>query len=945
MLIYDNMKLRTYISFLLFLFISFNTNAQIPPKLPGGVSGAEVWYIADHADLDLEQFKNDGTEPIEISSCNTSNLNNGLFNFNHSIDVGGPDADNQLCLKYNAALENTISRNVFFVAELYKKQDIHYSYLTTDWNQILSGLPQVSSETIRNRFDISMNTLYLDEHLGSYTSDNNASVNFYHWNIYNTDRKFKSYGYEGETTFYIGKDFVNTAESINAQGFEGNFPEFISYPFELSANQRNRVESYLALKYGLTLVDEVYRSAKNIVFWNTITNDGQLSNQNFMTHIFGIGRDDISGLNQLQSESYHNQDYLIASVKKLVNTNPEKQQLVSINNENFIVFGDNNQADGLQSANDFNVRTLNRKWLSQNTGDNSSTIPIFFKLNINGVIAQELANNTELKLWMLHDKNVTDQAESNFNSQYVDYYEPVNMDGLQYGFFENVFFDTDDNIYDQFTFGVGPEMIVQVRLPNECEQQTPRPEVVITGGTPPYNINITSTSGADDDYPNQGNTMQFIATNGETYTITVTDSDSSVVNQEQTDITINILPISVDLGNDIVLEESLQEVLLDAGAPGGVTVTDPNATYTWLFNGELLQHYDYTLLASEPGEYTVVITSADGSCEIEDSIILSYNFGGNIIEDIGCDDTVAAFILSTSGGVPPFTTTLVNTSSSDPSEFITIYHNAPTFNSDNQDVNSATIPFGEYNITTIDANLGIVFTQNNVEFKDPLEGMDLDLVSQLEQNCLELDLGLPNPYYYLCSDPSSSYVLSGLVSNPNIFYEWQIIADGGAPTYIYGPKVEIYTPDDNIDPSSIDVTEVTLAITNLDSGCEVIETFWLTRDWRIREIPSQTTSLRPGNNTSVPEEVSDIQPTASLKTTLYPNPSESGTTFHYEISSTEILEGTVEIYSPTGALVHQVTITGKTNYNLPFNLALSSGVYLIATKVNGKVLTEKLIID
>ncbi|QYJ68246.1 T9SS type A sorting domain-containing protein [Flavobacterium litorale] len=784
-----------------------------------------------------------------------------------------------------------------------------------------------------------MNTLYVDEHLGVYISDNNASVNFYHWNIYNTDRKYKSYGYEGETTFYIGKDFVNTTESIDAQGFEGNFPEFVSYPFELSANQRNRVESYLALKYGLTLVDEVYKSAENIVFWNTTTDDGQLSNQNFRTNIFGIGRDDISGLNQLQSESYHNQDYLIASVKKLVNTNPEKQQLVSIDNENFVVFGDNNQADGLQPENDFNVRALNRKWLSQNTGDDSSTIPIFFKLNINGAIAQELANDPELKLWMLHDKDVTDQAESNFNSQYVDYYEPVNMDGLQYGFFENVFFDTDDNIYDQFTFGVGPEMIVQVRLRDECEQQTLRPEVVITGGTPPYNINITSTSGANDDYPDQGNIMEFVATNGETYTITVTDSDSPVANQEQTEITINILPISVDLGNDIVLDESLQEVTLDAGAPGGVTVTDPNATYNWLFKGEPLQHYDYTLLAGEPGEYTVVITSADGSCEIEDSVVLSYNFGGNIVEDISCDDTAAAFILNTSGGVPPFTTTLVNTSSSDPSEFITIYHNTPTFHTDNQDINSATIPFGEYNITTIDANLGVVFTQNNLEFKDPLEGMDLDVISQLEQNCIDTGTSLLYPVFSSCNVPSNVYALSALVNNPNVYYEWEV-NHNGTTQYIYDPVVELYldTPDNN-------VSEIIITVTNSLSGCQVIENFGLERGWRIREIPSQTTSLRPGNNTSVPEEVSDIQPTASLKTTLYPNPSESGTTFHYEISSTEILEGTVEIYSPTGALVHQVTITGKTNYNLPFDLALSSGVYLIATKVNGKVLTEKLIID
>src|SRR5690606_16142758 len=96
---------------------------------------------------------------------------------------------------------------------------------------------------------------------------------------------------------------------LNAEYFYGNFPEFISFPFELSANQKNRVESYLALKYGITLYNKSsYKNSRNVVFWNS------KNNQLFPNFIFGIGKDDISGLNQLQSESVHEKDYLIASV-------------------------------------------------------------------------------------------------------------------------------------------------------------------------------------------------------------------------------------------------------------------------------------------------------------------------------------------------------------------------------------------------------------------------------------------------------------------------------------------------------------------------------------------------------------------------------------------------------------------------------------------------------
>jgi len=83
--------------------------------------------------------------------------------------------------------------------------------------------------------------------------------------------------------------------------FDGDVLEAISYSSRLDDVSLRRIESYLSIKYGLTLnqrtgQDYVSSSA------NTIYDaDGVLAG--FVSNIAGIGRDDASGLNQKQSTS------------------------------------------------------------------------------------------------------------------------------------------------------------------------------------------------------------------------------------------------------------------------------------------------------------------------------------------------------------------------------------------------------------------------------------------------------------------------------------------------------------------------------------------------------------------------------------------------------------------------------------------------------------------
>src|SRR5690606_6226397 len=181
---------KSLMLFFYILAINF-TSAQ---NYPGGVIGAEVWYMGNWEHVGNGEFQNSAQTDIKINKCGEAEKD--LFNFNPSI------FSEKLCLEYIAPLENTTGRNVFFVGEP-EKPEPSISNLGTLWRQDFGQIVMTDS-IIRNFFDFNNKNVFTKEIYANYTSDNNANVNFYHTNNYNIDKKFKSYGQEGETSFYIG---------------------------------------------------------------------------------------------------------------------------------------------------------------------------------------------------------------------------------------------------------------------------------------------------------------------------------------------------------------------------------------------------------------------------------------------------------------------------------------------------------------------------------------------------------------------------------------------------------------------------------------------------------------------------------------------------------------------------------------------------------------------
>jgi hypothetical protein len=96
--------------------------------------------------------------------------------------------------------------------------------------------------------------------------------------------------------------------STSADSFDGSISEFIycNEPSSFSTSTRNQIESYLAIKYGVTLDQSTpinLVNSKGSTIFNTTDNASIGGFLEYNNDIAGIGRDDESELNQVRSQS------------------------------------------------------------------------------------------------------------------------------------------------------------------------------------------------------------------------------------------------------------------------------------------------------------------------------------------------------------------------------------------------------------------------------------------------------------------------------------------------------------------------------------------------------------------------------------------------------------------------------------------------------------------
>jgi hypothetical protein len=186
-------------------------------------------------------------------------------------------------------------------------------------------------------------------------------------------------------TYTLGDD------DTGGNRLEGEISEIIYYDKALSVLELSKVHSYLAIKYGVSLNDGTGRDyvASNWTgtgtagarFWNATANAG------YNNDVFGIGRDNASGLNQRVSRSVNIDDILSLALDNdfLASTQNTSRTTNFSANLNFLMAGNNNgslavSAIALPTLSS-GINRINRVWRIQDSGGVNC---VYYNFNTSG---------------------------------------------------------------------------------------------------------------------------------------------------------------------------------------------------------------------------------------------------------------------------------------------------------------------------------------------------------------------------------------------------------------------------------------------------------------------------------------------------------------------------------------------------------------------------------
>lgn len=222
--------------------------------------------------------------------------------------------------------------------------------------------------------------------------------------VYNTSPAYFSFPTNAPSGYFqIGG---RTYDSLVNRIYEGNISEVLHYNSTVvNNNQINQIESYLALKYGITLSTNYVNSSGQVVF----VNDGTYNN-----NIIGIARDNNSTL--LQKQTHQEDDTTRIYLSTLSTSNSVNTGSFTSDNQ-YLVIGNNNGILKSKSSNLFPpslgiYNRLDREWKVTNTNFDG-TFSLDIKLNTSPITA------SDLRILISNDGNFTNATMYNPSITYA----------------------------------------------------------------------------------------------------------------------------------------------------------------------------------------------------------------------------------------------------------------------------------------------------------------------------------------------------------------------------------------------------------------------------------------------------------------------------------------------------------------------------------------------
>lgn len=346
-----------------------------------------------------------------------------LFNFNRSFVF----KSNSSALWVDYLPPKNAKLTLFVV---YSAEDSLNEYGLWNINLDTGSYVRLSTQNIKN---IRKNIRYIS------TTSTNPIINslFQSWRLKHVDT-------------LVAKLYIAGSDSLP---FLGKYAEFMLFDGSLKNYTLSKVHTYLALKYGIGLIDKDYMDSRDTVLWS------YKANGTYKNNIAGIGKDSILYIDQKQSSGDGGNAILKIAAGTLKGSNTENTTF--INQGDFLIWGDNgkslkiNQLDSTQTDTLMNLSPI--RWLIQGNGNTANNIVTQVIVNTAGM------DSTEIKALVINRKgdNIFDTISS------IIVY-PDSIDFNRNYYFTGILWDVDNSGSDIFTFQLKEKKSTQkVIKPNQ----------------------------------------------------------------------------------------------------------------------------------------------------------------------------------------------------------------------------------------------------------------------------------------------------------------------------------------------------------------------------------------------------------------------------------------------------------------------------------------------